>query len=104
MKKWLKNEVCGIRKQYTGALFTGEYSKVAAWKKKKKKLLKQENADTQCGSKPHLSCHKLLNDISKVVYFKKLVKILYNLAKPDFFEEVWIIRFFALKWKADKNL
>ena len=36
MKKWLKNEVCGIRKQYTGALFTGEYSKVAAWKKKKK--------------------------------------------------------------------
>lgn len=46
----------------------------------------------------------MLNDISKVVYFKKLVKILYNLAKPDFFEEVWIIRFFALKWKADKNL
>ena len=39
MKKWLKNEVCGIRKQYTGALFTGEYSKVAAWKKKKKKKL-----------------------------------------------------------------
>ena len=35
MKKWLKNEVCGIRKRYTGALFTGEYSKVVAWKKKK---------------------------------------------------------------------
>ena len=30
MKKWQKNEVCGIRKRYTGALFMGEYSKVAA--------------------------------------------------------------------------
>ena len=55
------------------------------------------------GLSPH-GCHKLLNDISQGMYFKKLVKILYNLAKPDFFEEVWITRFFALKWKADKNL
>ena len=47
MKKWLKNEVCGIRKQYTGALFTGEYSKVAAWKKKKKKNCSNRKTQTR---------------------------------------------------------
>ena len=41
MKKWLKSEVYETCEQYTGALLTGEQSKVAATemcaKKKKKK-------------------------------------------------------------------
>ena len=37
MKKLLKNEVCGTREQYMGALFTAEKSKHVARKKKRKK-------------------------------------------------------------------
>ena len=41
MKKLLKSIVCGIYKQYTKLLFTGENSKSYNWKKKKK------NSETQ---------------------------------------------------------
>ena len=41
MKKLLKNEVCGTREQYTGALFTAEKSKHVARKKKRKKKKKK---------------------------------------------------------------
>ena len=45
MKKLLKSEVCGIREQYTGALFTVEKSKHAAGGEKKKKE-RNANADS----------------------------------------------------------
>ena len=44
MKKLLKSEVCGIREQCTGALFTAEKSKHAAGKKKKER---NANVDPQ---------------------------------------------------------
>ena len=47
MKKLLKNEVCGTREQYTGALFTTEKSKHVARKKKRKKKERNANMDPQ---------------------------------------------------------
>ena len=49
MKKLLKSEVFGTREQCMDALFKGEKSNVAAWKKKKekKKILKHRCAKRQ---------------------------------------------------------
>ena len=47
MKKLLKNEVCGTREKYTGALFTAEKSKNVARKKKRKKKERKANVDPQ---------------------------------------------------------
>ena len=51
MKKLLKNEVCGTREQYTGALFTAEKSKHVARKKKEKKRKERQTWIHKRGSK-----------------------------------------------------
>ena len=60
MKKWLKSEVYETCEQYTGALLTGEQSKVAAIetcakKKKKKKRVKRKRGCRISVSKPTLN-------------------------------------------------